>query len=535
MSKRKKKIEDRKNKHYGESNDSKCCNLGIVILSTLLITISLVAITLYVQFRVVELGDIGGIFLILLLVALTIVIAYIIGIERILEIVEKDRVGIIGAFIVIFTLAYIRSYLESSVFEYMATSPYMRVDHVTLYFAMFITGVLIITAVSGINGRKIFNMVLLGWWIILLPPIIDFLMGHSGIYAGGYPYQKTPDIYLALRRAFDISEINKLGWGEVIQLWSVILLPGVYVYLKKKSALRAFFTSFFLFLLIFYVDISMALLIQMNQSGDEFIIAGFFRFPIWLKYYQGMSIDYAKFLVVQQEFIFTGLYYVIMFIISSLVFFYIYSKERLIAFLQSIKWIRHIIAVFLVFIGVVVGGVLYPEYILHQTYIGFAIVSVISGAQFIYMKEDLLISEKWRFPYTRKQYLHVAYAFAIMALATAYPLGNGPVLFVVLFLLTGYLYTSRPFESAKTGLAPFIFGTFGVFPFLIGFYTPSYWLIKRWIEHFTLHNFDPVLMHSAPIYLSVPHPINQNFIILSITSYILFIGIYLIEKGRNKK
>ena len=467
-------------------------------------------------------------------------------IGALLEFVEKDRVGILGAFIIIFVFGFLRSVLEATVFEYPADSLYLRANHVALYFAMFMTGVLIITFFSGINGRKVFNTVLFGWFIILTPPIIDLLMGHGG-FGNGYPYSETPNILVWIRNAFDIDFISKIGYGEFFQLYSIVILSAIYVFLRKKSIIRAVLTGVFLFLFIAYVAVSMTFILEFStNSGEELVLLQYFHFPLYARYYPKISTTMISFMIQQQTFLFVAFYYTLLFLLSSLLFMYIYSKERTMYFLRSIKWKRILSVIALVYLGVYMAGILAPEYPLHEIYIGFAAIASVSAAQFWNMMEDLSsTSEKsskkrskksdernmpvWDAPYSKKQYRNVAIAFLILSLCSSYLLGYGPFIMTIIFLFTAYLYTSKPFEGWKTSIAPFIFALYALFPFLTGFYTPSYWLIKVTGPH--LRVYDPSMMKT--IYMPVGHPLTMTVIVSLAVIYAIAFIMKIMGDGRK--
>ncbi len=449
--------------------------------------------------------------------------------ERVIRFFEKDRGGIPLAFAVVFSFAIIRSVLECKVFEYASESLYLRANHVALYFGLFMTGVLIIKIASGLNGRKVFNLVLSGWWIIITPPILDYLLGYGGL-GRGYPYSSNPNIIIWMMDAFNIAFIRSIGYGEFFQLYSIIVLSSLYVFLRTKSIFRSFLTGTLLFVFISYVAVSLVWLINFESvgNGTDLVIFGYLHFPIYVKYYSNIEPNMASFLIQQQMFLFVALYYTIMFLISTSLFMYIYSRERTVYFFKSIKWTRILLVVFAVYLGVFVSGALYPEYFLHEVYIGFAILAAASAAQFWNMMEDLTGDRPWNAPYTKKQYRNVALIFLILSIASSYLLGQGPFIMTILFLFTAYIYTSKPFEGKKTSLSSFIFGLYGVAAFLIGFYTPSYWLVKIWGKH--IHDYDPTLLQT--IRIPVPHPVTSMSIISLILVYILFLTLSIFWKRK---
>ena len=412
-------------------------------------------------------------------------------IGRIISFVEKERVGILGALTVIFVLAYLRSYLECRVFEYLGETLYLRANHIALYFAMFIIGVVLITIASGIKSRTVFNVVLFGWPIILVPPIIDYMMGHSGL-GHVYPYYNSPNFIKAFLMFFDIKRMSEIGLGEFIQLWGIIILSSIYVFLKKRSILRSFLTGFVLLLLMAYVNVSMAYLIDIKISNmptnmPNIVFLNFWKSPIDPKYYsylmqivkQGVHPDfweYLSFNFYQQLNLFVALYYLVLFLAFAGIYIYIDNKKRFKEFIKMSDPPFLFIIGLLTFIGVLANKTLYIEYFMHDIYIGFALVSALAGAQMWTMLENL--SKEWNaVTFNKKQYRNVAIAFSILALASSYLLGTGPFILSILFIATAFFYNCKPFTARDTAIAPLSFSLSGLLGFLIGFYTPSYWLI----------------------------------------------------------
>lgn len=459
-------------------------------------------------------------------------------IESLLRFVEKDRVGLFGAFLVITVLACLRSIGESSLFNYVQYTVYLCAAHEALYFALFMTGTFLITWVSGVSGRKIFNVIIFGWWIIVIPPIIDYFLGY-GQTGMGYPYPKHPDPIKQIIDFFDINYIKKLGIGEMTQLWSVTILPGIYVLLRKKSPLRAFLSSLSIFLFIVYIAVAMNFIKNIDYLGNTayIVLFGSIYQPIYGDYYLGLTEDQAAFLIQQQIFLFVVLYYTVMFLISSALFLYVYSKERTLYFFRSID-IKRIIFAFsavvlgfavpriMVMLGKIIHCAIYPEYFLHFVYVGIAMISMLMAAQVWNMMEKLNSEDRWDAPYTKNQYRNVMLAFSFISLSMAYLLGTGPFLLDVLFLFIAYLYSYPPFEGKKTSLAPFIFGFYGLIPFLFAYYTPTYWLIKIWGPHFKI--YDPSML--AEIHVPVSHPLYPEVIVSAVVVYVVAVIWHMLKR-----
>jgi hypothetical protein len=109
-----------------------------------------------------------------------------------------------------------------------------------------------------------------------------------------------------------------------------------------------------------------------------------------------------------------------------------------------------------------------------------------------------------------------AIALTLLSLSLAYLLGYGPLMLIFTFLLLGYLYSSGSFDMKHTRLAPFALATYALIPFLVAYYTPTYWLIKIWGPDY--NTLDPSML--TEIKVMVPHRLNSVIVATAVLIYI---------------
>ena len=481
-------------------------------------------------------------------------------VNRILSYVEKTRFGIISSIIYIFILAALRSFMEGRVFNYVTYTVYLLANHIALYFALFIVGVVIIALVSGIHPRKVYNVVLLGWPIILIPPIIDYIVGQltGNISPIGYPYSPNPSFIGTIKLFFSSAIISDAGWGEAIQLWGILIMSSLYVYLRKKSIIRALGTWLGLFLFMVYVSASIPNIISYDPSTGDMVLLHIVRYPIYAKYYSYLIplvnpsvpptfTTYVSYNTFQQLFLFIAFYYTVLFLVFSAIFVYISDRVRFREFMKMSDPLFLVAAAVAAFAGILSGKVLYVEYIYHQVYAGMAVLSAVSAAQVWVMLRHLSIDnwkeksfkrkDEWKDrPFTKKQYRNVAIAFAILSIATSSLLGSFVALMSLLLMVVAYLYHCKPFQTKYSRYGPIYFSLSGILAFLIGFYTPSYWLVKIWGP--TKNEYEPSMVRV--LYIHVFHSFNTlSYMAMSII-FLLMLVLYLIryrliEKGPDEK
>ena len=179
-------------------------------------------------------------------------------IEYVLQKLEKSRANIITIFGAIFMLGYLRVLLEKKLFP-MPPPPHFpwglsdiffqmyyyrnTLLIISFYFCVFIVGITILAVLSREHIRKVANMAILGYSIILLPPLIDaYIFGRTDPY--WYPqYMHVEDIMANLRPIlFASKELGGdpgLGVGVIIILLIVTAFSVIYVFIKTRSIVRS--------------------------------------------------------------------------------------------------------------------------------------------------------------------------------------------------------------------------------------------------------------------------------------------------------
>src|SRR5271157_5804182 len=99
-------------------------------------------------------------------------------VDRFVAWLEKDRLSIIAIFAYVVIVAAIRDLLEYFLLDQpFVTTPHPWIfsiaHHVSFYVVVFLGLIFLLSAFSGRGVRRVTNFVVMFWWIIILPPVID--------------------------------------------------------------------------------------------------------------------------------------------------------------------------------------------------------------------------------------------------------------------------------------------------------------------------------------------------------------------------
>ena len=450
--------------------------------------------------------------------------------SKFVELAEKDRTNIVTAFLIIFIISFARSLIESWVFEAPSESLYSYANDIVFFFAMFVLGGMIISVFSKTKIRKTFNVILMFWWIILLPPLIDkFIFGRSG-YGQGYYYFTLSDISSDFFNVlFDFGgNLEKMGIGETVQFSLFIILTVVYIAYKTRSIYRVIY-PIFVFPLFFIAVTAMPLIIAI--SNGEAVLFGTFHFPLSLHYYPGMTQETANFLGIQQWLLSIASYYLVLFFLGTALITYVKNRPLFTSFLKTIRPARMIHGMTMVLVGVLVGGILEIFYPLHWPYIFLGMVSIACSWQFTTMWNDIYditidkISHDSR-PLVSgameiNQYKQISFIFAIIAACSSFLLGPIPFILIILCLLFGYAYSAPPFRLRERIGSTMVIGTGSLLAYLVGVFTPSFWLVRT---HGWIMNTEGILVPDpltySTVYYGVPHPITWTIMAVGLIIWV---------------
>ena len=446
-------------------------------------------------------------------------------IERLIEFLEKDRFTPSTAFFYFIFLGVVRSVSESLFFEYGTFSIYLVIQHTAFNFPVFVLGVFVIHKATGTRYRKVLNLVLLGMFVVLIPPFIDrFIFGLQGVGMGHIYDYYDPGLTLLEKFTF-IVPTHLLGEESVspglrIMAASISSLSTFYVfyqlkiykikeYIKNKDyslilekTSRFFFGMFGVWLVVWFISSVVPTVIFFAEGGEIRIFDYFYITPdpVYYTFFEnyGFSseeifpgaagiVGLAEGLALQQRSLFVTMFFTSLTSVSLAGTLAVVKRKFFKNIISSIDKTVVLSTTISAFIGSGVvhmidsgfdkGWTIDPTYVLHFPYIFYlGAMGFFLGcfASFVrsYHKEESMLNK-----YHSKQ-LSMVSALAVGSFGLLMgPLSTLPVSLLVL-IVTYFVFANKGKNFGF--MTSFSFGLICVFSFILGFYTPGQWKATVW-------------------------------------------------------
>ncbi len=456
-------------------------------------------------------------------------------IENIIDFLEKDRFTPFTAFVYLIILGVIRSVSESLYFEYPMFSMYLVAQHIAFNLPVLVLGVLVIQKATETSMKKVFNVVLLGFWITALPPFIDkFLFGLSGYeYSAMYSYYAGYEGALFIEKLAMIVPTHLLAAEHIspglrFMIFSIVVFSVFYIIVKLdlhklkviksklnrrmiiKKIAAVFFGFFGIWLVVWFITASVPSVISFE--GDRIIILDFIRTNMSPEYYfffseYGYSIEagsevfpgtgsntigLAHGTVIQQRSLLITMYFTILTAFSFLGTLYRANKQMLKKILKTVNTPLVYLTTLLALLG---NGVLFqldggfskgwaidPTYPLHIPYIFYIlIIGFFLGCFAIFIDRVFnpdKVDDTDRLSIYHNKKLAIVSFLAVASFSFLMgPFNTFPIAMV--FMATIFLISI--ISEDISGLPKVLrFSMIGIFSFFLGFYTPGIWKSVIW-------------------------------------------------------
>lgn len=141
-------------------------------------------------------------------------------------------------------LISLRDLFEQLFFE-KSFSIFQFNHHFFFYVLMLLVGILVISSIGKIAVAKTTLIVAAGFIVMVCPPLVDHF-----IFFRNHPYDYVlPREFLKNFRTFFLFT-PRAGIGIFLEIIAILVLAGLYVFIKSKSLIRAISTSLVLYLLV---------------------------------------------------------------------------------------------------------------------------------------------------------------------------------------------------------------------------------------------------------------------------------------------
>ena len=429
--------------------------------------------------------------------------------DKIVAFFEKERFNLLTLFVWVFALSAIRLWTEAQLFNY----PYKNFsyDYIFTYthliifgYAVGIGAVLIMKVLTRERIAKILNVSALGGAIVIIPPLVDYF-----IFRRTEPYRYiSVDRMMGMiaRGQFNIFEFG--GIGLLTEIFLILILSSLYVYIKTRSPMKGIANFFLLFGFISFMVIpTLNPIIRIWSRGKY----GNLTQPVLVVYFLLIALILLIILlrVCKKEFV------------SSLI--KTFQPLTLVPFI--------VVAVAGVFLAGHLSFGISPSYAGNLGTFGIGLFAVffvwsftmmvlhMQDAKYGLSDEDKLIPSGML---TMRQSIMLSVILGIVALALALNLSVEEFSLTSLAIILGIVYSTRMVRTRKI-LSSTIIGLQGLVAFLMGWFIPSYTVEGDYPPHLKLIKSSPALSNTALI---------ASLVVFCI---FLIIGFLISTKGYSSK
>ena len=254
--------------------------------------------------------------------------------RKIINLLENSKTPLIYFIASFLFITILRSFLE--IFSSHASFELTQFYHYILFYTSIVLSIgVLFRLITRTELKKIFQVVLPAFLIILLPPIIDLIVcrGKGCVMTYLLPslIHSNDLLYRFFTLGGEYKAIGGITPGIKIELILIIIGSFLYFLVKNKAVIKSLFFSFLIYAIIFIHLIT----------------------PIWLNYFLkifGKSFDYSS------DVDLVNLYFLFIVFLSSILF-YLYNKDYFKAIAKDLRILRLSHFWLMLIFGIVIGNV----------------------------------------------------------------------------------------------------------------------------------------------------------------------------------
>ena len=400
------------------------------------------------------------------------------AVDRFVAWLEKDRFPLFAIFLMILVVAFVRDLLEYYLLdqEFVTTVHpwlYSIAHHMGFYVVVFMGLVFLLSAFSGRGVRRSINYVSTFFWIIALPPILDYFVGSRQNYA----YFSWTDFLNAL---FHFSGAG-FHLGQAIEVVIILFALFSYTIWTQRASLFTINDRAVLFMRISLLVTFTFVFMFFMGTPAAFLPVDPIAFPNFesTRYYQYHLFFFA--------------YYLLAGILLALALTYLVTKGNFRKVIRSMRLPQTLFFGAIVTAGVAIGWQLdsnvdlitqiaLTPYWVNLAFAGVAIMTALMAWQVSTIWNDVSDRE-WDEPARGDRLLaagliddktlkQTSLVLATLAVLSSLLLSPLQMMIILLILLLSYIYSFKPVRFKKHILSPMLIGLGTFFAFVFGYLTP---------------------------------------------------------------
>jgi 4-hydroxybenzoate polyprenyltransferase len=374
--------------------------------------------------------------------------------KAIIDKIEESRLGFLAFLLLLGSVILVRIFLEDKVtlpFQHRFFAPVFLHHSATFFLSAFLSSTLLVCILSKEKVDKVSKTVLLGFGLIVIPPIIDYFTSKTVFY--DYIYDpslppSTPNWTYLIRAYLTFSTGMKgVTLGQQIEMILLLVFSTVYVYTKTRSAARTILTPISVYTLTFF-------------------------YGTFINYFSFGSL-YETFNSVHNLLYYSSLFAVLIFI-QGILWLRFYDHSKLQAIIRKLDVGRTFHYLAMGIAGAWIAGIGYYTalLVLLCTFSGWLMSLAVND---IYDRNSAQVlkapNQNATGNLTSSEMKAVALFCGLLSLLVATVLSYGAIVIVVLCIAVSILYSLPPLRLKKYPIiSTFLLSSAAVLVFALGFY-----------------------------------------------------------------
>ncbi|MFA6284966.1 MAG: UbiA family prenyltransferase [Parcubacteria group bacterium] len=333
-----------------------------------------------------------------------------------------------------------------------------------LFFAVsYLTILLFLSFWLRKSLKKVANVLLWGFLLVIFPPIIDKIWCGQNFCWSFYAFDSLKGIFVRFLTFFGDNASIGITYGVRVEVALAIVFVMIYTYIKQKVAIRALLAGAATYVILFFLGSFPSWLAYLYFlpkknvfSVESFDIAGLFLTPA--SYFSIVETDFMNALNVKMNLI-----YAFLLVFIAVFFFWLCFREKFWPVVRNIRWIQIMIHAGLILTGAGLGAFYFPGNLDINVFSFFAIANLILAAIFAWMASvflndqiDLEIDKM-----TNKQrplatgevmsedYRQLFWICFVFSLILAITVGVKFFLVIIAYQVIGWIYSCWPFRLKR--------------------------------------------------------------------------------------
>jgi 4-hydroxybenzoate polyprenyltransferase len=311
--------------------------------------------------------------------------------------------------------------------------------------------------------KKVSNLLLWGFFIVILPPILDKILCGSQRCWSFYVFDSLSGLFKRFLTFFGSDPHIGITYGVRIEVALAVLFLIFYFYLKTIKAIKSLIGGLISYIILFVLGSFPSWLTLIFLASEKkiteiqgFDVAGLFLSPIRL-----FSIEKSDLLNALN--VKMNLIYAFLIVFTVLLFFWLNYREKFWAVTKNVRWIQIMIHVGLILFGVALGAFYFPKNLTIDVFSLIALANLVMAAVFAWLasvflndQADLEI-DKLTNPnrptatgkVTLPEYQQLFWLSFVLSLILAFTVGVKFFLLIFAYQVIGWVYSCWPFRLKR--------------------------------------------------------------------------------------